>query len=259
MQTVAVLGTPVAAVTRAEAVAQAVAWTAAGDRAYGVEAADVHVIARARHEAEFGRALARFDMVCPDGMPLVWTINARVEAGRKLRQRVSGAELMASLFEASQDGDGLRHFLLGGSPELLATLRTKMAERFPAARVAGQYSPPFGVWPADETNRIAGLIRESGATLVWVGLGCPKQELWIGRNLDNLPAAVYFGVGAAFAFHAGLVERAPSWCQQTGLEWAYRIWREPRRLFRRYLTYNSLFLYYRLLEGLRLGRRAAAR
>ena len=255
MQSVPILGTRVAAVTRGEAATQALAWAKAGDRAYAVEAADVHAVTRGRHDAAFGEALGCFDMVCPDGMPLVWAINSRVPAARRLRERVSGAELMGALFEASQADRGLGHFLLGGSPDLLEELGGKLAARFPAARIAGVYSPPFGAWPADEFGRICGMISGSGANLVWVALGCPKQEQWIGNHKDRLPPAVYFGIGAAFAFHAGRVARAPAWCQRIGLEWAYRIWREPRRLFRRYFVHNSLFVYYRLREWLGGGRR----
>jgi len=251
MQTIDILGTPVAVTHRAEAAATAIRWAKAGDRAYAVEAADVHVIARSRHEQDFGAALSRFDLICPDGMPLVWAINAQVHPGERLQERVSGAELMAEIFRQSAGDPELGHFLLGGSDALLGTLQEKLPALAPGCVVAGVYSPPFGPWPDDEFERICGLIRESGARFVWVGLGCPKQERWIGDNLDGLPPAVYFGVGAAFAFHAGFVSRAPEWCQKLGLEWAYRLYREPKRLFRRYFTYNSLFLWYGLRDRMR--------
>ncbi len=255
MQTVLILGTQVSVTTRDEVAVCVAGWAKARDRAYAVEAADLHVVTRARNEGAFGNALRRFDLVCPDGMPLVWVINSRVPAGRKLRERVSGAEVMGAMFAASEKDPELRHFLLGGSPELLATLCEEMGRKHPGAAVAGFYSPPFGEWPADEFERIFARIRDSGANLVWVGLGCPKQERWIGEHKDRLPPAVYFGIGAAFAFHAGTVARAPQWCQGAGLEWAYRIWREPRRLFRRYFVYNSLFIYYRLREAVGVERR----
>lgn len=243
-----ILGTPVAVTTCDEVARQALAWERAGDRAYAVAAADVHVITRARRDPAFGAAVRRFDLVCPDGMPLVWALNGRLEPEHRLRERVSGTELMAAVLRGSVGGGS--HFLLGGDATLHETLVEKLAEGFPGAVIAGTYGPPFGEWPADEFERISARIRDSGARFVWVGLGCPKQERWIGDHLDRLPAGVYFAVGAAFAFHAGLVERAPAWCRDHGLEWAYRIYREPRRLFRRYFTYNSLFLWYRLRERL---------
>ncbi len=114
--------------------------------------------------------------------------------------------------------------------------------------LAGTDSPPYADWPADEFARIFGKIAESGANLVWVGLGCPKQEKWIADNLDSLPAGVYFGVGAAFAFHAGEVKQAPAFLQKLGIEWLFRLCMEPRRLWRRYVTHNSLFVYYYLRD-----------
>jgi N-acetylglucosaminyldiphosphoundecaprenol N-acetyl-beta-D-mannosaminyltransferase len=109
------------------------------------------------------------------------------------------------------------------------------------------------VWPEDEFERMAGMIRESGANLIWVGLGCPKQERWIAENKDRLPPGVYFGIGAAFAFHAGEVSQAPAWIQRMGMEWLYRLLAEPRRLWRRYFTYNSLFVWHSVRDALRGG------
>ena len=102
-----------------------------------------------------------------------------------------------------------------------------------------------------EFGLITEKIRSSGANLIWVGLGCPKQEHWIAANKDRLPPGVYFGIGAAFAFHAGEVRQAPPLVQRLGLEWAYRVAMEPRRLFKRYFTYNSLFLYHLARDHMR--------
>lgn len=242
---VSILGTPVAALTRDEAVARILGFAAAGDRAYAVEAADTHVITRARHEADFANAIRRFDLICPDGMPLVWHINRSGVA--TLKERVSGAELMLETIRKSGSEPGLGgHFFLGGSEALLSDLEREIIAKAGEAKIAGYYSPPFGKWPEDEFERICGKIRSSGAVFVWVGLGCPKQETWIGANLAQLPPAVYFGIGAAFAFHAGHVQRAPQWMQNAGLEWFYRVIREPRRLFKRYFKWNSLFAWYSL-------------
>lgn len=243
-----VLGVPVAVTNFIELSRQLAVWAGRGDRAYAVEAADVHVIARARTEKDFRKAIENFDLICPDGMPLVWSLNNNPDNPRKQDGRLSGAEIMLTTMRDPAAIEAGSHFLLGGPESLLETLHDKLAGLAPDAVIAGTYSPPFGTWPEDETERIAGLIRESGARFVWVGLGCPKQERWIGDHLGMLPPAVYFGVGAAFAFHAGLVSRAPDFFQRNGLEWVYRIAREPRRLFRRYMVYNSIFITYSLLD-----------
>ena len=222
-------------------------------RAWAVEAANTHVAALARHDADFGAAMARFDLICPDGMPLVWAVNRAARGGRLLTDRVYGPTLMLRTIERSAGQTDLRHFLLGGRESTLTTLRERFARDFPGAVIAGTYSPPFGTWPPDEFERMTDRIRASGANLIWVGLGCPKQERWIAEHKDRLPPGVYFGIGAAFAFHAGEVRQAPAWIQRLGMEWLYRLAAEPRRLWRRYFTYNSLFLWHTLRDTLRGG------
>jgi N-acetylglucosaminyldiphosphoundecaprenol N-acetyl-beta-D-mannosaminyltransferase len=244
--TVTLLNTPVCTLALEQAAAQAVAYARLGIRPHAVGLTDVHVLTRARHEERFRNAFHRFDFVCPDGMPLVWDINAQVQESQKLPGRVSGAELMDSVIHLGTAGQELSHFFLGGSGALLADVHRVFQEKYPGVKIAGTYSPPFGQWPDDETQKIADLIRSSGAHCVWVGLGCPKQELWIGENLETLPPAVYFSVGAAFAFHGGHVKRAPSLFQKLGLEWLYRVMMEPKRLWKRYATYIPLYCYYRL-------------
>ena len=196
--------------------------------------------------------MKKFDLITPDGMPLVWSINAQLPPQEKLTDRVYGPTLMLKTIEATDSPDSqYRHFLLGGLDSTLEKLNRNFSGRFPNAKFCGSYSPPFGEWPEDETEKIIIRIRNSGANLVWVGLGCPKQEHWIARNKHLLPPAVYFGIGAAFAFHAGEVRQAPLIFQKYGLEWAYRLAMEPRRLFKRYLTYNSLFLFHILRDRMR--------
>ncbi len=246
-----VLGCPLALTTYADAVTCVRALAARGDLAYAVEAANVHVVALARHDAAFREAMARFDLWLPDGMPLVWSLNRKLPPAERLRDRVYGPTFMLRCLEATAGNPAEGHFLLGGTEELLGALRAKLGERIPGVVIAGSYAPPFPPWPADEDARIIARIRESGARFVWVGLGCPKQEFWISRNKDRLPPAVYFGIGAAFAFHAGRVRQAPPWLQRAGLEWAFRLAMEPRRLWRRYVVYNSLFVFYSLVDALR--------
>ncbi|MCP5531740.1 MAG: WecB/TagA/CpsF family glycosyltransferase [Akkermansiaceae bacterium] len=244
MRTVPVIGLPLAATTYQGAVGWILEHAASADRALAVEAANTHVAALARHDAEFGGTMERFDLIVPDGMPLVWAINRRLAEPDKLTDRVYGPTLMLETLKATDGRPEFRHFLLGGKESTLGKLHSVFSEKFPGAAIADTYSPPFGEWPDDEFERICERIRSSGANLIWVGLGCPKQEHWIARHKDHLPPGVYFGIGAAFAFHAGEVRQAPATLQRLGLEWAYRIAMEPRRLFKRYFTYNSLFLYH---------------
>jgi N-acetylglucosaminyldiphosphoundecaprenol N-acetyl-beta-D-mannosaminyltransferase len=226
----------------------AVDWARMGDKPRAVGLTDVHVLTRARHNEYFGNVFKKFDLACPDGMPLIWEINRGLEPSEKLNGRVSGAELMTEVIRQSSDDEHLAHFFLGGSEDLLKDLCDKLRGEHTQIHIAGTYSPPFGPWPSDETERIAKMIKHSGASFVWVGLGCPKQELWIGENLHGLPTAVYFSVGAAFAFHAGHVKRAPMVFQKIGLEWLYRIIAEPKRLWKRYATFIPLYCYYQMKD-----------
>jgi len=246
-----VIGLHAGVVDYARAVEIIMDWAEAGDRAYAVAAANTHVAALTRHDTEYGAAMSRFDLVCPDGMPLVWSVNHTLPEERRLLDRVYGPTLMLRTLEGSAKRATVRHFFLGGAESTLQKLQDRMAVEFSGTCLAGVYSPPFGEWPADEFERICGKIRDCGANVVWVGLGCPKQELWIGQNLDRLPPAVYLGVGAAFAFHAGEVRQAPGMVQRAGMEWFYRLVMEPRRLWRRYLVHNSLFIRYWLQDARR--------
>jgi N-acetylglucosaminyldiphosphoundecaprenol N-acetyl-beta-D-mannosaminyltransferase len=247
-----VIGLPVAVTDYAGAVRWILEHASLADKPYAVEAANTHVAALYRSDPAFHESLRKFDLITPDGMPLVWSVNAHLPAGEKLTDRVYGPTLMLETIGATNTPDSPhRHFLLGGKQSTLDKLGARFAADFPDAAIAGSHSPPFGEWPDDETDNIIRKISESGANLVWVGLGCPKQEHWIASNKHRLPPAVYFGIGAAFAFHAGEVKQAPALIQKSGLEWAYRLAMEPRRLFKRYFTYNSLFLYHTLRDQMR--------
>ena len=248
MTTLPVIGLPVAATDYAGAVDWVLEKAASADRAHAVEAANTHVAALARSDVAFGESMAKFDLVVPDGMPLVWALNRQLPPAERLSERVYGPTLMLETLKATEGRPEFRHFLLGGRQSTLDKLQQVFAKRFPSAAIAGMHSPPFGEWPPDEFSHICDMIRASGANLIWVGLGCPKQEHWIARHKDRLPPGVYFGIGAAFAFHAGEVKQSPPVLQKLGLEWAYRLAMEPRRLFKRYFTYNTLFLWH-LLRG----------
>lgn len=255
METRPILGLEVAVATYETAGARIFELARDRARVSAVEAANTMVVTKARHEAAFGAVMRRFDLILPDGMPLVWGLNRQLPPERRLKDRVYGPSLMLALWEASQGQEDLSHYLLGGTEEILEALEAHLGEKYPGARLAGSYAPPFGTWSDAENEHIFRQIRESGANLIWVGLGCPKQEAWIAQHWDRLPPGVYFGIGAAFAFHAGKVRQAPALVQRLGLEWAFRLAAEPRRLFKRYLKYNSLFLWYSLRErGAGFGR-----
>lgn len=242
-----VLGSPLAVLDYAKAIALAREWSMT-EGVFAVEAANTHVISMARHDTAFRHALEKFDLLLPDGMPLVWCMNHGLPREQRLPDRVYGPTFMLRLLEASSHDPTATHFFLGGPQLLLDQLAQRLVRQMPALQIAGAYAPPFGEWDEKEDARILEMIATSGARYIWVGLGCPKQELWIARNKHRLPHGVYFAVGAAFAFHAGQVKQAPRWLQDRGLEWLYRIWSEPRRLAKRYLRYNTLFLYYLLRD-----------
>lgn len=233
---VAVLGTRVAALTPDAALARIARWADA-KRSAVVCFTNAHSLVTAHRDPSLARALAEADMCLPDGTPVAW-MAARLLGRPQLR--VPGPDLMgAYLGEAARRGEPV--FLYGGSPQTLQALQSRLARAFPGLVIAGACSPPFRPLTPEEDEEITRRINESGAKTVWVGLGCPKQELWMHEHRGKV-RAVMLGVGAAFDFHAGTVVRAPAWMHGAGLEWLHRLWREPRRLWRRYLVTNSVFV-----------------
>ena len=175
----------------------------------------------------------------PDGMPLVWALNA---LGASLERRVYGPELMARACERAVE-TGSRFYLYGGRDQgALFRLTLNLRQRYPGIRIVGGYSPPYRPLTPAERGAIARQINQSRPDVGWAGIGVPKQEQWLAAMRPGLEAPVLVGVGAAFDFHAGLVRQAPSAVQDAGLEWAFRLAHEPRRLWRRYTRYNPRFL-----------------
>ena len=244
MQRVGIFGVPYV-VADLETASAAWAELAQGcERPYLVAHSDVHVLTRILGESEYGDGVrAAFDFICPDGMPIVWLMRRKGAAAHRLY----GPDVMEWMWK---QGSGVRHFLLGGTEQACELLEQRLGERFSEAQVVGHFCPPIGVWPEGTDEEICRRIRESGANCVWVGLGCPKQERWLYEHRAVLPPALYFGVGAAFNFHAGLVRQAPAWVRAHGLEWLYRLCCEPRRLFKRYLVHNTRFLWYCLTRSI---------
>jgi N-acetylglucosaminyldiphosphoundecaprenol N-acetyl-beta-D-mannosaminyltransferase len=210
----------------------------ARERGYICVAA-THTIMACREDPELHAAVDNASFTVPDGQPLVWVLRL---LGHKIKERVYGPELMLRACAKAADS-GTKLFLYGGrSVEALATLRENLEARFPNLNIVGSYSPPFQPLTARTQTEIAARISDSEADVVWVGIGVPKQEKWMASMRPLLNAPVLIGVGAAFDFHAGLVPSAPRWMQRTGLEWAFRLAQEPRRLWRRYARYNPRFV-----------------
>jgi N-acetylglucosaminyldiphosphoundecaprenol N-acetyl-beta-D-mannosaminyltransferase len=210
----------------------------AGARGY-VTAAAVNLVMCAREDPRTRAAVLGATLAVPDGQPLVWALQA---LGHKRATRVYGPDLMAG-FCARAARAGTPIYLYGGrTPQALELLEARLRERFPGLRIAGGFSPPFRELSERERREVVAAIDASGAQVVWVGTGQPKQELWMLQMRPRLAAPLLVGVGAAFDFHAGLVSQAPAWMQRGGLEWVYRLSREPRRLWRRYARYNPLFM-----------------
>ncbi len=208
------------------------------DRALTIAVCNVHSVMSARRDPALRDALTSADVATPDGVPLVWTLRRVADPSQ---QRVYGPDLMRrALIESVERG--WRHYLYGSTPETLDRLVASIADIAPEADVVGFYSPPFTPPSAEQDAADTQRIRESGADIVWVGLGMPKQELWMHRMTDELPGMALVGVGAAFDFIAGTVEEAPAWMMRSGLEWLYRLSREPRRLWRRYIWNNPMFM-----------------
>ena len=233
-----VLGIPLAVSDYEQVMDWMDATIAAGERSY-VTAAAVNLVMNARENPATMEAVMAASLAVPDGQPLVWALHA---LGHPAATRIYGPDLMAA-YCARAARAGTPMYLYGGrgdsERELLAT---RLRERYPGVRFVGGASPPFTPLTLDEDERLLDDINSSGAQVVWVGTGQPKQEQWMHRMRPRLQASLLIGVGAAFDFHAGLVRQAPPWMGRSGLEWSYRLMREPRRLWRRYARYNPRFV-----------------
>jgi N-acetylglucosaminyldiphosphoundecaprenol N-acetyl-beta-D-mannosaminyltransferase len=198
---------------------------------------NVHSIITACRDEQFAAILASSDLNCSDGAPVAWMLR---RSGFSTQQRVSGPDVMGDYCAAAAK----RHepiFLLGSEPRTLGLLERRLVEHYPGLRISGAISPPFRLLTEDDNRRLVDAINASGAETVWVALGCPKQERWMAEQRPRIHA-VMLGVGAAFDYHAGTLRRAPRWMQTIGLEWLFRLACEPRRLWRRYLVTNTLFI-----------------
>lgn len=200
--------------------------------------ANVHMLMEAHDSMDFMRTLNEADLVAPDGMPLVWMMRAK---GQHVQQRVYGPTLMLHTLEAAAR-ENLSVGFYGSRPEVLDALIKRMQAKYPGLIVAFSCSPPFRDLSPEQGDEVVKKIRKSGVRILFVGLGCPKQEKWMAAHRGRVNA-VMIGVGAAFDFHAGMKSQAPRWIQSIGLEWLFRFVVEPRRLWRRYLYHNPRFIF----------------
>ena len=237
--TVSVLGVPLGLIDYERTLDWIDATVSEGGRGY-VCVCNVHTVMASAEDAELRGALLGSSMNVPDGQPLVWAINA---LGHSLADRVYGPELMARACARSVESRQ-RFYLYGGRNQgALVQLALNLRQRYPGVQIVGGYSPPHRPLTGEEQRAVVEEIDRSRADVVWIGIGVPKQEKWMAQMRRQLEAPVLIGVGAAFDFHAGLVPQAPAWIQDSGLEWAYRLAHEPRRLGRRYIRYNPRFVY----------------
>ena len=236
--TVDVLGVPLALTDYEDTLDWIDATAAEGLRGY-VCVCNVHAVMAAKEDPALRHALLNSSVNVPDGQPLVWAMSA---LGHPLEARVYGPELMARSCARSAES-GQRLYLYGGRNQgALVQLALNLRQRYPGVKIVGGHSPPHRPLTDEEREAVVGEINASRADVVWVGIGVPKQEKWMAEMRPLLDPPVLIGVGAAFDFHAGLVPQAPSWMQDLGLEWAYRLAHEPRRLWRRYTRYNPRFV-----------------
>jgi N-acetylglucosaminyldiphosphoundecaprenol N-acetyl-beta-D-mannosaminyltransferase len=237
-QTAEILGIPLAISDYEQVLDWMDAMIAAGAHGY-LTAAAVNLVMSAQEEPETLAAVLGATLAVPDGQPLVWALHA---LGHARATRLYGPDLMAKFCARAAVNETPIYLFGGRSAFARKLLEHRLSERFPGLRIAGGSSPPFRTLTPAEDQREIEMINSSGAAVVWVGTGQPLQEKWMHRMRAQLAPPLLVGVGAAFDFHAGLVPQAPPWMQRNGLEWTYRLSREPRRLWRRYARYNPLFI-----------------
>jgi len=242
------LGMNIHAVDYPRASAQTIQWAAAGESRV-VCAANVHMVMEGWDDPAFRSEINHADMVTPDGMPLVWSLR---HLGAPDQPRVYGPELMLHICRQAMEA-GVSVGLFGATPETLTALKGRLVQMFPDLDIPYAGSPPFRELSDEEQTAVRGAIDASGAKILFVALGCPKQEKWMAAHRGRINA-VMIGVGAAFDFHTGRVRQAPGWMQRAGLEWLFRLSMEPARLWRRYLYHNPRFVILLGLQFLGLLR-----
>ena len=244
-----ILGVGISAITMDDALSQISEWIDNKAKQY-VSVCTVHTVMECQKDPLMRQIVNGAGLATPDGMPLVWL--GKIRSNRRV-SRVYGPDLMLALCKLSAE-QGYSHYFYGGAEEVPNELAEVLQKKYPGLKVVGAFSPPFRSLTADEDRQIVNDINRTQPDIVWVGLGTPKQDLWMGTHRGLLNAPVIIAVGAAFDFHTKRISQSPRWMQQIGLEWFYRLWQEPRRLWRRYLIYNPLFIMNVLAQALGIKR-----
>ena len=237
VEAVDIVGVPISAIDMTKAIDRLAGWIGKPQSQY-VCVADVHSVMVARANPSHMASMRGASMVTPDGMPLVWV--GRL-LGRSI-SRVCGPDLLSMVCAASEPR-GWRHYFYGGAPGVVDRLHASLSAKYPKLQIAGTHTPPFRQLSAEEDAAVMHAIAAAKPDILWVGLGCPKQERWMADHVERLPGITLIGIGAAFDFHTNRVERAPLWMQRNGLEWLFRLLSEPRRLWRRYLVLAPQFVW----------------
>jgi N-acetylglucosaminyldiphosphoundecaprenol N-acetyl-beta-D-mannosaminyltransferase len=238
IEKIKILGTPVARVTY-ESAFEIVQDLARESRPTAVCPSNTHILSEARHDPEFARVMSKFDLVFPDGMPVVWAMNLR---GAGLSDRVYGPYFMKYVLERTPRP--WRHFFFGDTEEVLKALERAATQLQPNIDIVGMISPPFRAWNESDEAQFAQTINAVAPDFVWVALAGGRMEQWIVGNQSRYHRGVFLAVGDAFTLLSGRRPFAPKWMQRLGLTWLFRMLAEPRRLGPRYFRYNSLFVYY---------------
>jgi exopolysaccharide biosynthesis WecB/TagA/CpsF family protein len=231
-----------------EGAVEAIIDAAKRKRPFAVSALAVHGLMTGATDGEQKYRLNRFDLLVPDGQPVRWALNTLHRAG--LKDRVYGPNLTLRVCQAAEQ-EALPVFFYGTTPEILTSLTGSLEKQFPNLKIAGMEPSQFRRLSPKEKVEIAQRVRDAGAAIVFVGLGCPRQEAFAYEFRELLGVPI-LAVGAAFPFLAGMLRQAPAWMQDAGLEWLYRLLSEPKRLWRRYLILNPAYLFLLALQALRI-------
>ena len=232
-----ILGVGISTINMRDALQQMERWIITREQNY-ICVTTVHLLMEAQKDHTLKRIINSAGLITPDGMPLVWLGKL---LGYSNMDRVYGPDIMLN-FSALAARKGYTSFYYGGMPGVAQKLSEKLTERFPGLEVVGIYSPPFGSLTPEEDEEVINMINKADPDVLWIGLGAPKQDIWMAEHIGRIRAPVIVGVGAAFDFLSGSKRQAPVWIQRSGFEWLFRLLSEPKRLWKRYLVTNTLFI-----------------